>query len=212
MQLPRRVRDGEDNLGKSEGQQLGFSELQPGWGCSEQHRQDRRREQAAPPSLSIAPGLLLWSCCGFCHNQLPFHPSPAPRTPYLHKGVEAGVPQALPVRCRLKAQLVGAGPGLSRSQEGLAAPVLIGPPASRIKFCRGGCPSPAVLAVPRAQAGQPLPAAPWLWGDRQQHPLPRGSPRLSYLCTTSVHCPGSCSWARWMASPAAGSPVAVFST
>lgn len=41
-----------------------------------------------------------------------------PHPLYLHKRVEAGVPQALPVCCCLKAQLVGASLDLLWCQEG----------------------------------------------------------------------------------------------
>lgn len=99
----------------------------------------------AHASLGMARGP-----CSFSHSTQTSVPSPS--TLYLHKGVEALVPEALPVCCCLKVQLVGASLGLPWSQEGLAAAILIRAPA-------GEAASPAaVLSITRG------PPQPWCEG------------------------------------------------
>lgn len=161
------------------------------------------------------------------------HLSQSPHTPYLHKGVEAGLPESLPVLSCLKMQLVGARLGLSRCQEGLAAPICIRVPETRPSqsCCTPKCspaqpPEPA-LAVPPSTSpatSRQTPGEGWaascarsLWPSSQSTgssvPAPFQCHQLSYLCASSVHSiPGSCSRARRTARPAAGSPEAVFST
>jgi len=70
------------------------------------------------------------------------------------------------------------------------------------------CGQKVPVPVPGAKAAQPLPQ-----GTGTGTLCPSRHCQLSYLCASSVHSsPGSCSWARRRARPAAGSPVAVFST
>lgn len=143
VQLLGRVSDGEDNLGEIK---AGGS---ASWSRTLTDAQTRagsaaggRPGLAAPTSLATAPRPL-WA---HPSGALAVASSRAPRSPppcvlYLHKGVEAGVPLALPVRCCLEVQLVGAGFCLPPSQEGQAAPILVRPPEiGRSKPCRAGWP------------------------------------------------------------------------
>lgn len=130
--------------------------------------------------------------CSSCSDQSWLLAAPQPPCSalwYLHEGVEAGVPQALPVSRRLEVQFIGASLSLSRGQEGQTAPVCIRSP-ERIRKqnvaghrshhgrCRQPSPLPAATPTSVPAPSTVLPAPPAVPGAE------RGRQRAAlWLCS-----------------------------
>lgn len=140
MQLLGWVSDGEDDLGESR-EVVGGLKSRPKAAPSSTYSLGIPASSAGSAAEAEDCELLqAWTQhpdpCSSCCDQswllaAPLAPCSAPG--YLHEGVEAGVPQALPVSRCLKVQFIGASLSLPRGQEGQTAPVCVRPPESRRK-------------------------------------------------------------------------------